>query len=589
MPSTSTDRLSGLTTSVAIKAPVKTVSTANLTLSGLQTVNGVALVAGDRVLVKDQSNAVENGIYVVSSSAWQRAGDFDGSRDAVTGTLVMTDGVSAATIFYRVTTVDPVIPGTSALTFVQANELQNPYPRSTAEIAAGVVPTAFGEKYGYITRYGAVAGNVTDCSTALQSAISVASENLGPPVHIPEGSFKVTSPSTVAAGKAVSFEGAGKFLSILYATGFASDSAVISYAGTTGSRIDAIHCRGFAIWSDNNLARGITATWVINSAFEDLYFYQLKNGWVGSSSFGNKFINNNAYLVTEDCYRLGIDCNNSTFLGTRCVGTNGITVNSECSALTILGCDFEGILTNGAAITIVPATTRHVHGVHIAGCYFENIDGTAIYIAGTDADSVLGVSIVGNYITGGFSAYGNTNAVNAIQLTRVKGFQIEANEFQDWQTRAFNGVATATNGRIANNTNSRNAIPDLSDVAFDKSVEVRNNWTGGTSVYGANAEVGVTYSASITPDSSLGEVFDITATNGTAFTMNAATNGFAGKRITIKIRNTAGGSLGAITWGGAYKMAAWTSPANGFSRSITFVNDGTNWIEVSRTTADVPN
>jgi hypothetical protein len=73
---------------LAIKAPVKVATNAPITLSGEQTVNSVPLLVGDRVLVKDQADPAENGIYVVQTSAWTRAGDFDGSRDVVGGTLV---------------------------------------------------------------------------------------------------------------------------------------------------------------------------------------------------------------------------------------------------------------------------------------------------------------------------------------------------------------------------------------------------------------------------------------------------------------------------------------------------------------------
>lgn len=59
------------------KASVKAASTANLTLSGTQTVDGIALVANDRVLVKDQTTASGNGIYLVASGAWTRATDMD--------------------------------------------------------------------------------------------------------------------------------------------------------------------------------------------------------------------------------------------------------------------------------------------------------------------------------------------------------------------------------------------------------------------------------------------------------------------------------------------------------------------------------
>jgi hypothetical protein len=59
------------------KASVKAASTANLTLSAAQTVDGIALVAGDRILVKDQTTPSQNGIYLVAAGAWTRALDAD--------------------------------------------------------------------------------------------------------------------------------------------------------------------------------------------------------------------------------------------------------------------------------------------------------------------------------------------------------------------------------------------------------------------------------------------------------------------------------------------------------------------------------
>ena len=59
------------------KASVKAASTGNLTLSGTQTVDGIALVANDRVLIKDQSTVSQNGIYSVQSGAWTRVSDMD--------------------------------------------------------------------------------------------------------------------------------------------------------------------------------------------------------------------------------------------------------------------------------------------------------------------------------------------------------------------------------------------------------------------------------------------------------------------------------------------------------------------------------
>lgn len=103
MPSTITDRLNGLTTSVAVKAPCRAATTAAITLSGEQTIDGVSVVSGDRVLVKNQSTATENGIYVANSGDWTRATDFDGSRDVVGGTQIsVLSGTANAKTYWRV-------------------------------------------------------------------------------------------------------------------------------------------------------------------------------------------------------------------------------------------------------------------------------------------------------------------------------------------------------------------------------------------------------------------------------------------------------------------------------------------------------
>lgn len=118
MTSSSTDRRLGLTGGVAFKAPVQAASTANLTLSGEQIVDGVHLVTGNRVLVKNQTSGVDNGIYVVDTSSWTRDLDFDGTNDVVTGTLVyvINGSVNIGTI-YEVTTTGTIVPGTSSITF----------------------------------------------------------------------------------------------------------------------------------------------------------------------------------------------------------------------------------------------------------------------------------------------------------------------------------------------------------------------------------------------------------------------------------------------------------------------------------------
>lgn len=75
------------------KPSVKAASTANIaSLSGPMTVDGIALVAGDRILVKDQSAGNENGIYVVAAGAWSRAADSDTWSELVSAFTIVEQG-----------------------------------------------------------------------------------------------------------------------------------------------------------------------------------------------------------------------------------------------------------------------------------------------------------------------------------------------------------------------------------------------------------------------------------------------------------------------------------------------------------------
>lgn len=102
------------------KQSVRAASTANIaTLSGPMTLDGVALVAGDRVLVKDQTTAGQNGIYVVAAGAWARSADADVWGELVSAYVFVESGTVNADMGY-LATVDPGgTLGTTAITFVQ--------------------------------------------------------------------------------------------------------------------------------------------------------------------------------------------------------------------------------------------------------------------------------------------------------------------------------------------------------------------------------------------------------------------------------------------------------------------------------------
>lgn len=124
-PSADTDAatkgyVDGVAQGLDIKGSVRVATTANITLSGLQTVDGVSLASGDRVLVKNQTDASQNGIYVASASAWARGVDFNTAAKASAGSFVFVEeGTAQADTGWVHTTNAPITLGTTPLTWSQ--------------------------------------------------------------------------------------------------------------------------------------------------------------------------------------------------------------------------------------------------------------------------------------------------------------------------------------------------------------------------------------------------------------------------------------------------------------------------------------
>lgn len=100
------------------REPVRLATTANITLYGLQTIDGGLTEVGDRVLVKNQTDATQNGIYSASAGTWYRASDARTSRSMQKGTTVhVQEGTVSAGIAYSFQSSEPVI-GTDDISIV---------------------------------------------------------------------------------------------------------------------------------------------------------------------------------------------------------------------------------------------------------------------------------------------------------------------------------------------------------------------------------------------------------------------------------------------------------------------------------------
>ena len=101
------------------KQAVKCGTTANITLSGLQTIDGYTTLAGDRVLVKNQSTSSQNGIYIASAIAWTRSADMDVWSEVPGAYTVILNGTNNANTGWVCTATDAGTINVTAMPWVQ--------------------------------------------------------------------------------------------------------------------------------------------------------------------------------------------------------------------------------------------------------------------------------------------------------------------------------------------------------------------------------------------------------------------------------------------------------------------------------------
>ena len=142
-----------------------------LATGGLLTIDGVVTVAGDRVLVKDQSTASQNGIYVVAAGAWSRSTDADTSAEVTAGMFTfVSEGTVNADSSWVLTTNDVIVLGTTALGFAQFS--------GAGQITAGDGLTKSGNTLNVVT---ANAARIVVNADSIDLATVSVNPNIGTP------------------------------------------------------------------------------------------------------------------------------------------------------------------------------------------------------------------------------------------------------------------------------------------------------------------------------------------------------------------------------------------------------------------------
>lgn len=119
---------------------VRMATTANITLSGTQTIDAIVGAANDLVLVKNQSTASQNGLYVMLAGAWSRMLGADNAAELVPGTLVIVQqGTANANSVWTLSTAAPIVIGTTNIAFGLVGQVG-----ATGVALSNVTPVAVG-------------------------------------------------------------------------------------------------------------------------------------------------------------------------------------------------------------------------------------------------------------------------------------------------------------------------------------------------------------------------------------------------------------------------------------------------------------
>ncbi len=435
-----------------IKQPCVVSTQANITLSGEQTINSLAVVAGDRVLVRNQTDNTENGIYDVSTGSWARSTDFNAANDLINGNLV-PDAQSG--FLYQVSFSGSFSPGTTAITFsltttgaedtVVTNKaaavLLTPVANTTLFVngtdgglfkgvtgAAAATYSDNGGSYcgtqfiptggdgsaawvrvdgGYnvglgiqLSWFGAVGDGVADDTSASQAALDLA-KSAGYKIKAETGEFLITTSLTFDTSgdgnvPGLIMEGDG-YANTIFKNGIvAGGSTIILTSGTSygnnqlGGRIEGI---GFTESGSGANSHGIQYQGTSYQEFNSLKFESLNgSGIKGISTLGDA--DSSSYVTIF----------NSNFLQNAGPGYDGDNGNAGLAVHTIQQCNFDrnataNILLEGCAqfdIINCSVTGQGVSALNVPGIWLKSgaLANRLIRIVGGEHGNNQGTNIL---------------------------------------------------------------------------------------------------------------------------------------------------------------------------------------------------
>lgn len=348
---------SGLDTHTACRVA----STANIaSLSGLLTIDGVTVIANDRVLVKDQTTNTQNGIYVAAAGAWTRATDADAVGELRQGSYVfVNEGTVNTKTGWTQATAGTITPGTTAITWNQFS--------STQTYSAGTGLSLGGSTFSLSTPV-AVANGGTGAATSAAAPFALKGAN-----------SDITSLTGLSTALTVAQGGSGAAT----LTGVLKGNGTAAFSAATGTDVTTLIGANAVTNATNSVNSGVTNDTTTNATMYPV--------WVTANT-GN--------LPAK-------------------VTSTKLTFNPSTGMLTSTG--FTGPLTGNASTATSATTATNVAGGVAGAVHWQSAAGTTgMTAAGTAGQALLsGGTTVPTWGTLGVAAGGTGGATAADARTNL--------------------------------------------------------------------------------------------------------------------------------------------------------------------------
>ena len=534
------------------KAPVLVATTANITLLGEQTIDGIT-TSSSRVLVKNQTISANNGIYVSSSTAWTRSTDANTWNQLVSAYVWVEEGTTQGDTGW-VCTVDPGgTLGVTAVTWVQFAGAGS-YTAGTGLTLTG---TVFSLTNTAITpsTYGS-ANAVPTFTVNAQGQLTAASNTT---ISIPASAINTTIPNTGLANSSVTFNGVTVALGASGTITSNTTNALTIGTGLSGTSFNGSSAVTIA------LANTTVTTGSYGSATQSGTFTVNAQGQLTAAS--------NTTVTPAVTSITGLGTGVATALGNATNAASGIVVKDSNGNITT-NCLFEGFTSQAASGTTVVLTAASVQNWVITGSGGQTIQlpdattlpngalftfnnnqssGTIIVknnsgttICTTQSSAFIQVSLLSNSIAAGTWDYHNVAPSNVSWSTNTLSWA------GSYTNGTWNGSAIGTlyggTGLTTTPTNGQLLIGNGSGYTL-------STITAGTGISVTNSSGGITIAVNGTGEvtsfqTSLSGLTPSTATGGAvtlAGTLGAASGGTGATSLTGYVYGNGTGVMTAST------------------------------------------